>query len=102
MVGERMDVLYQPSPGSVLSGVDNIAVTPGHDLLVCEDGGNMELVAVELEGRASVVARLTGQPTSELTGVNVSPDGRRVYVGSQRAISGSRGIVYELTGPFPW
>jgi secreted PhoX family phosphatase len=102
VVDERMDVLYQPSPGSVLSGVDNIAVTPGHDLLVCEDGGNMELVAVEVTGRATAVARLTGQPTSELTGVNVSPDGHRVYVGSQRGISGSQGIVYELTGPFPW
>ncbi len=102
VVDERMDVLYQPSPGSVLAGVDNIAVTPGHDLLVCEDGGNMELVAVELSGRSSVVARLTGQSGSELTGVNVSPDGRRVYVGSQRAISATQGIVYELTGPFPW
>ena len=62
----------------------------------------MELVAVELSGRASVVARLTGQPSSELTGVNVAPDGRRVYVGSQRAISASQGIIYELTGPWPW
>lgn len=102
ILDERMDVLYQPSPGSVLSGVDNIAVTPGHDLLVCEDGGNMELVAVELNGSATVVARLTGQPSSELTGVNVSPDGRRVYVGSQRGISSTQGIIYEISGPFPW
>lgn len=102
IVDERMDVIYAPTAGSVLSGVDNIAVTPGHDLLVCEDGGNMELVAVELSGRATVVARLTGQSGSELTGVNVAPGGRHVYVGSQRAINGSQGIVYELTGHFPW
>ena len=102
VVDERLDVLYQPTPGSVLSGVDNITVTPGHDLLVCEDGGNMELVAVELNGSASVIARLTGQPNSELTGVNVSPDGRRVYVGSQRGLNSTQGIIYELTGPFPW
>lgn len=102
IVSQQMDVVYQPSPGSVLSGVDNITVTPGHDLLVCEDGGNMELVAVELDGRATPLLRLTGQPASELTGVNLSPDGRRLYVGSQRAISAERGIVYEITGPFPW
>ena len=99
---ERMDVVYRPSPGSVLSGVDNITVTPGHDLLVCEDGGNMEVVAVELNGAATPIMRLTGQPASEMTGVTVAPDGRRVYVGSQRAISTSRGIVYEVSGPFPW
>ena len=102
VVSEHMEVLYQPSPGLALSGVDNIAATPGHDLLVCEDGGNMELVAVELDGRATVVARLTGQPSSELTGVNVSPGGRRVYVCSLRVISSTQGIIYEITGPFPW
>ena len=31
-----------------------------------------------------------------------SPDGRRLYVGSQRAMSSERGIVYEINGPFPW
>lgn len=97
-----LDIVYQPSAGSVLSGVDNISVSPGHDLLVCEDGGNMEVVAVEQDGRAAPLLRLTGQSGSELTGVNVSPDGRRLYVGSQRAISATRGIVYEITGPFPW
>ena len=99
---ERMDVVYRPLPGSSLRGVDNIAVSPGRDLLVCEDGDNMEVVAVDMSGRATPLLRLSGQQNSELTGVNLSPDGRRLYVGSQRAMSSERGIVYEMNGPFPW
>ena len=99
---ERMDVVYRPLPGSSLRGVDNIAVSPGRDLLVCEDGDNMEVVAVDMSGRATPLLRLSGQQNSELTGVNLSPDGQRLYVGSQRAMSSERGIVYEINGPFPW
>jgi secreted PhoX family phosphatase len=104
IVEATMVVVYDPATAAnpVLRGPDNVTVTPAGDAIVCEDGDNMELVAVDRQGRVAPFARLAGQPGSELTGVNLSPDGRRLYVGSQRAFGPDRGAIYEITGPFPW
>jgi secreted PhoX family phosphatase len=82
----------------VLTGVDNVAVTPAGDLWVAEDGGNMEVVVVGADGTPSPFARLTGQEGSEITGPAFAPDGRHFYFSSQRG--GGGGLTYEVTGPF--
>ncbi len=79
-----------------LTGVDNVTVADGvGDVLVAEDGGNLE-VCILVAGGAAPFLRLDGVSGSELTGPAFSPDGRRFYVSSQR----NPGRTYEVTGPF--
>jgi secreted PhoX family phosphatase len=87
------------SPNPVLTGVDNIVGSASGDLVVAEDGGNMELVMIEPSGAVSVLMRVLNQSGSELTGPAFSPDGARLYVSSQRGGTGS-GVTYEIAGPF--
>lgn len=111
------DVATSSSP--VLRGVDNICVSPfSADVLVAEDGGNMEVVVITPQGEVAPLLRLVGpqhgtdgllpdgQPdteplphiASEVSGLAFSPDGTRLYLNSQRA--DLVGITYEVTGPF--
>jgi len=85
----------------VLSGVDNLTVSPRGDVLVAEDGGNMELCVILPDRRVKVLLRLVGQEDSELTGPAFSPDGRRLYVNSQRGGRQGKGlgITFEVTLP---
>lgn len=85
----------------VLSGVDNLTVSAEGDVLVAEDGGNMELCVIRPDRRTEVLLRVSGQDGSEVTGPAFSPDGKRLYFNSQR---GARqglgvGITYEVTLP---
>lgn len=101
-VNSLLDVLYDANqdPGRQLTGVDNIAASAGGDLLVAEDGGNMEIVVISAEGTAAPLLRITGQSGSEIAGPAFSPDGRRLYFSSQRGGFRRRGITYEISGPF--
>ena len=85
----------------VLSGVDNITVAPFGDLLVAEDGGNMELVLVSDDGATTPIFRVVGEDHSELTGPAFDPSGRRLYVNSQRGGPLGVGVTFEISGPFP-
>jgi secreted PhoX family phosphatase len=98
---ERISVLYDAArdPRRQLTGVDNIATTRGSELLVAEDGGNMELVIVDQAGFAQPLLRVEGQDASEITGPAFDPRGHRLYFSSQRGTDG-RGITYEVRGPF--
>lgn len=98
-----IEVIYDDntSPNPVLSGVDNIVGSASGDLLVAEDGGNMELVLIEPSGAVSVFLRVVNQSGSEITGPAFSPDGSRLYFSSQRGPTGSgEGVTYEVHGPF--
>lgn len=102
---ESIEVVYDGSGD--LTGVDNITLEPGTgDLYVAEDGGNMEVVLLTAEGDTIPFARIVdeGVPAdglpSEVTGPAFSPDGTRLYFGSQRGGPGNRGVSYEVTGPF--
>ena len=86
-------------PIAQLRGVDNVAVSPRGDLVVAEDGGNMELVFVTREGLGLAFLRVEGQPFSELAGPAFDPSGQRLYFSSQRGPDG-RGLTYEVRGPF--
>lgn len=100
----RVTRLYDAAdfPGDpVLTGVDNVTVAPSGDVLVAEDGGNLEVVLIAADTReVAPLVRLEGaaHEGSEVTGPCFSPDGRRLYFSSQRG--GGGGITYEVTGPF--
>jgi secreted PhoX family phosphatase len=106
--------------GAVLSHVDNITVDEGSgDLVVAEDGGNMELVVIAPDGSVGPLVRVVGagHETSEMTGPVFNPTRDRLYFSSQRG-PGTRtraeivpgitaepdstavGVTYEITGPF--
>jgi sugar lactone lactonase YvrE len=93
------DVATQVQPD--LTGVDNLTGWPGGGLVVCEDGGDMQLVGLSPDGSVSPILQVVGQDTSELSGVGFDRSGQRLYVSSQRGVDGN-GIIYEVTGPFPY
>ena len=104
--------------GAVLSGVDNITVNAGTgDLVVAEDGGNMELVLITTDGVVAPIVRVVGpgHEGSEMTGPVFSPRRDRLYFSSQRGPTPKSvgeilegldttvfqgGVTYEITGPF--
>lgn len=105
--------------GAVLSGVDNITVDEGSgDLVVAEDGANMELVIITPDGAVAPFVRVVaaGHESSEMTGPVFNPSRDRLYFSSQRGPSNKNveetvpgltgltgpqgGITYEITGPF--
>ncbi|MGH0029024.1 MAG: alkaline phosphatase PhoX [Myxococcota bacterium] len=98
---QRIEPIYDRATdplGGVLSGVDNVTVSPAGDLLVAEDPGNLEIVMLR-EGRALPLLRVVGQTGSELAGPAFDPSGERLYFSSQRGSDG-RGLTYEVSGPF--
>ncbi|MCB9600660.1 MAG: DUF839 domain-containing protein [Sandaracinus sp.] len=97
----RLEILYDaadydPAP---LRGVDNLTVTCCGDVLVAEDGGSMQVVAILPDGTPQPILQVTGQDDSEITGPAFDPSGTRLYFSSQRGFNTS-GITYEVTGPF--
>ena len=92
---------------SSLDAVDNVTCTAVGDVLVCEDGGNLEVALITAEREISPLLRFTGpdHEGSEVCGAVFDPSGTRLYVTSQRAFpvgSGQPGpgAVYEISGPF--
>lgn len=106
----RLTKLYdhRETPEQALNAVDNLTVSPGGDVYVCEDGGNMEVCVITPEGEVAPVVRFTGpdHEASEVCGVVFDPSGTRMYCSSQRAFPfrtgtpAALGAVYEITGPF--
>ncbi len=91
------DAARHTSP--ILTGVDNITANAAGELLVAEDGGNMEIVILS----ANVIKpllQIVRHDRSEITGPAFSPDGSKLYFSSQRGTSGRNqdGITYEVSG----
>ncbi|WP_353219755.1 alkaline phosphatase PhoX [Salinisphaera sp. S4-8] len=90
----------------VLTGVDNVTISPLGDILVAEDGGDMQIVAITAERDILPLVQVVNQPDSEITGPAFSPDGSRLYFSSQRGrrnvdgddSDGGFGITYEIRG----
>jgi len=101
LLTHRLEVLYEAAryPGAPLAGVDNVTVSRAREVFVCEDGDDMQLCLLTPERKVSPFLQVLGHSRSELAGVAFSPDGRRLYISSQRGTDG-RGITYEVTGPF--
>ena len=102
---ETIDVLYDDDthPNPILTGVDNITGTPSGDVIVAEDGGDMEIVVITAAGDTAPIVQVVGQNGSEVTGPAISPDGSRLYFSSQRGQGGDffmSGITFEVSGDF--
>ena len=95
-------VLYDASDSltPILTGVDNITVAQNGDIYVAEDGGDLQVVIIDRQGKLFPVVQLEGHIKSEITGVAFSPDGKRLYFSSQRGETNSSydGITYEIQG----
>jgi secreted PhoX family phosphatase len=102
VVAQTIAVVYDQatSCNPVLSGIDNVVMSRSGDVYVCEDGGDMQLVLLGADGSVSPFLQVTGQDGSELTGPAFSPDGRRLYLSSQRGGPLGLGVTYEVQGPF--
>lgn len=99
----EIDVLYDISTSAnpILKGVDNVVITPAGDVIVAEDGGDNQLVALTPDGAVVPILQVTGQDDSELCGPAFDPSYSRLYFSSQNGFSeGGPGITYEISGPF--
>lgn len=103
---DRLTTIYRGD--GALTGVDNITSEAGSgDLLVAEDGGDMQVVVITADGTVAPLLQVVAEPLppgggvpSEVTGLAFSPDGTRLYFASQRGGNPQTGISYEITGPF--
>ena len=108
LVGSGLSVFHDclARPDTPLTHIDNLALHPvtGH-LFVAEDGGDMDLcmlVRADPDPIVTRVVRFEGHAGSEVAGPAFSPDGRFLYVSSQRGTDG-RGMTFQIDGPFvPW
>ncbi|MFK7986850.1 MAG: alkaline phosphatase PhoX [Sandaracinaceae bacterium] len=89
-------VIYDGS--GALTGVDNVTGSAGGDILVAEDGGDMEIQVILPDGSLKPVIQVVNQSGSEITGPAFDPSGTRLYFSSQRG--GEGGLTFEVTGPF--
>lgn len=103
---EMLSIFYDDDrfESPILRGVDNVVVSTDGDVLVAEDGDNMQIVALTPDGSILPVVQIDGQSRSEITGPAFDPSGDRLYFSSQRGVSGNPlglgGITYEVSGPF--
>ena len=97
---QKLSIIYdiETSKTPILSGVDNIEISQNGDLIIAEDGGDMQLVVLDDRYHAVTLVTLHDQDDSELAGPAFSPDGSRLYFSSQRGTD-DRGLTYELTLP---
>lgn len=105
---QTLEIVYDvaTSNNPILSGVDNITVSPQGDVLVAEDGGDMQVVVILPDRTLKPLLQITGQDGSEIAGIAFSPDGRRMYFTSDRGgpvpgggYGAGLGITYELMLP---
>ena len=104
-VDESVFIIYDDNffPDPILTGVDNVTVSSGGDILVAEDGGNMQIVAISPTFKIVPLVEIVGQDGSEITGPAFTAAGDRLYFSSQRGDLGifqGPGITYEVRGPF--
>lgn len=101
---ERLRVIYDAArhPRPLLTGLDNVTVASTGEVLVAEDAGDMQIVAIGAEGGVSPIVQVLGHRLSEVAGPAFDPSGTRLYFSSQRGAGGRArdGITYEVSGPF--
>ena len=91
------DAMISPTPH--LSGVDNVTITASGDVLVAEDGGDMQIVLLSPGGLVIPIIQVTGQDLSEICGPAFDPSFRRLYFSSQTGPLNrdDDGITYEVS-----
>ncbi len=98
---QQLDIIYDAATSSnpILTGVDNVVITPAGDVLVAEDGGNMQIVAISPDLEVFPIVQIVGQDRSEICGPAFSPSHQRFYFSSQNGFTGkgADGITYEIS-----
>ncbi len=101
VASDELTVVYdiETSANPVLSGVDNLTITPAGDVLVAEDGGDMQIVVLTPDNRVVPLLQIPGHERSEVTGPAFDPSHSRLYFSSQRGAEGSssNGVTYEIS-----
>lgn len=97
----EIEILYDAATSNnpILTGVDNVVITPGGDVLVAEDGGNMQIVAMTPDQNLLPLLQIVGQDDSEICGPAFDPSHQRFYFSSQNGVTGNGkdGITYEIS-----
>ncbi len=102
----ELRVIYdiETSTDPVLAGVDNVTVTPRGDVLVAEDGGDMQLVVLAPSKDSDQfnvypLLQVVGHDASEITGPAFDPSYTRLYFSSQRGAEGANefGVTFEIS-----
>jgi secreted PhoX family phosphatase len=99
---QRLQVIYDANarPEAPLRGVDNVTVARNGDVLVAEDGDDMQICLLRGDTVAPIL-QVVGSDESEITGPAFDPSGTRLYFSSQRGPApAGPGITYEVAGPF--
>jgi secreted PhoX family phosphatase len=109
---QELEVVYDDDlvAHKPLAGVDNVVVSRAGEVLVAEDGSDLQINVLRVNEVVGPLLQIVGQEGSEITGPAFGPGGDRLYFSSQRALGsgadGGIGITYEVRGPFrapvPW
>jgi uncharacterized protein len=96
--GGLLTLIFESPSADVLDSPDNICVTPGGGLILCEDGSGQEFLhGLTQQGEIfkfamNIVPGFTG---SEFAGATFSPDGETLFVNLQ-----GPGITFAIWGPW--
>lgn len=100
-IDQSIEVIYDAttSDNPILTGVDNIVISPAGDVLVAEDGGDMQIVIITPDYETLPLLQILGQDESEICGPAFDPSCQRLYFSSQNGVTGegSAGITYEIS-----
>ena len=100
----RMSVFYDAKthPNPILTGIDTLLAVDTGELVVTEDGGDMQLVVVTPMAELMPLVQIVGQDHSEMTGAAFNQHGNKLYFSSQRGKGGTSadGVTYEISGAF--
>ncbi len=93
--GNKMKLICEAEGRSSMESPDNLAVAPWGDLVVAEDGKGVDYIRIiSRKGKIVTLARNV-RSSSEIAGVNFSPDGRLLFLNLQED-----GLTIAIKGPF--
>ncbi|PCJ22461.1 MAG: translocation protein TolB [SAR86 cluster bacterium] len=100
-VSQQLTIVYDiaTSDTPILKGVDNVVISAAGDVLIAEDGGDMQIVVLTPDARVIPLVQIIGHDNSEITGPAFDPTYQRLYFSSQRGSLGKSagGITYEIS-----
>jgi secreted PhoX family phosphatase len=95
VASQELSLLVEPNDQAVLDGPDNLTPAPNGDLIVCEDGIDVDfLVGITPRGRLYHLAR-NAYNDIEFAGACFAPDGRTLFVNIQ-----DPGMTFAIWGPW--
>lgn len=93
--GGTLELVYESPGASVLEMPDNLTVSPGGSLLLCEDSGGTDYLRFVSPGGLIHDFAEHIEDAAEFAGACFSPDGQWLFVNTQGV-----GRTYAITGPW--